>query len=141
MHGGHKIIPHTIKRAMQSQCFIDAYCPATVTAQSQGASIDGLGLHGYGPRLADKLLPIVACWQDIRRQTVDFNARVKTGPACQCCSVVPSKRHHCSFDDNNFMMNLMTADYDYYFIIRCDLFLAQAKERGLCSESNLIELI
>lgn len=124
MHGGHKIIPHTIKRAMQSQCFIDAYCPATVTAQSLGASIDGLGLYGYGPGLADKLLPIVACWQDIRRQTVDFNGRVKTGPACQCCSVVLSKRHHYSFDDNNFMM---TADYDC-FIIRCDLISAQAEE-------------
>lgn len=91
MYGGHKIIPHTIKGGNTSQCFIDAYCPATVTTESQGASIDGLGLYSYGSGLAGKLLPIVPCWQDIWRQTVHFNARNKTGDACQCCTVVLSK--------------------------------------------------
>lgn len=67
MYGGHKIISHTIKRAIQSQCFIDAYCPATVTAESQGTNADGLGLYDYGPGLAGKLLPIVPCQQDAQR--------------------------------------------------------------------------
>lgn len=86
MYGGHKAIPHTIKRAIQSQCFIDAYCPATVTAESQGANCDGLGLYGYGPGLAGKLLPILQCWQDVRRQTVHLNARNKTRRACHVLS-------------------------------------------------------
>lgn len=55
MYGSHKIIPHTIKRAIQSQCFIDAYCPATVTAESQGTDTDAVGLYGYGPGLAGKI--------------------------------------------------------------------------------------
>lgn len=45
MYWSHKIIAHTIKRAIQSQYFIDADCPATVTAQSQGSRTDGLRLY------------------------------------------------------------------------------------------------
>lgn len=63
MYGGRKIVPHTIKRAIWSQCFIDAYCLASVTAASQGTSTEGTGLNGYDPELARKLLPMVPCWQ------------------------------------------------------------------------------
>lgn len=109
MYESHKIILQTIKRAIQSQCFIDAYCPATVTAESQSATPDGLGLYSYGPGLAGKLLPIVPCWQAIGRQTVHFNAKNKTRPACQYCDVMLTKQHYCSLYDN-FMMNFITAD-------------------------------
>lgn len=82
MYRSHKIIPHTIKRAIQSQCFIDPYCPATVTAESQGTDSRGVGLYGYGPGLAEKLLPIVPCWQDAWMKTISFNASNKTRHAC-----------------------------------------------------------
>lgn len=55
MYEGHKVILHTIKRAIQSQCFIDAYCPATVTCESRGAGTDGLGLYSYNPGLAGEI--------------------------------------------------------------------------------------
>lgn len=44
MYDSHKITLHVIKRAAQSHCFIDAYCPAMVTAQLCAAISDGLGL-------------------------------------------------------------------------------------------------
>lgn len=53
MYGSHKIILHTIKRAIWSQCFIDAYCPATVTTESQGTNTNGIGLYGYNPGLGN----------------------------------------------------------------------------------------
>ena len=112
MYGGHKIILHTIKRAIQSQFFIDAYCPATVTAESQGAGIHGLGLYSSGPGLAGKLLPIAASWQETRWQTVHFNGRSKNSSECQCSTVVFSKttslqRVYGNFDNDSAMMNLM----------------------------------
>lgn len=43
MYGSHKIILLPLNKAIQSQCFIDAYCPATVTTDSQGVNTNGLG--------------------------------------------------------------------------------------------------
>lgn len=65
MYEGHKVILHTIKRAIQSQCFIDAYCPATVTCESRGAGTDGLVFTVTTLDLLGKLLPIVSRWQKI----------------------------------------------------------------------------
>ena len=88
MYGAHKIILHTIKRATQGQCFIDAHCPAAVTAGVPGAAIDGLGLYSYGPGPAVKLPPIASRWQDLWRQTARFHSGCETSAsaALSCLS-------------------------------------------------------
>lgn len=47
MNGRDKMFPHPIKRAMRSQRFMDAHCPATARGESQGAGAEGP--NSYGP--------------------------------------------------------------------------------------------
>lgn len=47
MNGRDKMFPLPIKRAMRSQRFMDAHCPATARGESQGAGAEGP--NSYGP--------------------------------------------------------------------------------------------
>lgn len=111
MYGSHKIIPHTIKRAIPSQCFIDAYCPATVATESQGTNTGGVGIYGYNPGLARKLLPIVLCWQDML-----FALMPGAGPDVHAYATLlcyPTK-HNWTLSFCKLHDELKTADYIFF---------------------------
>lgn len=82
MYGGHKIILHTIKRAMQSQCFN----PCILSCYSNhGAPFDGLKLYDYGPELGWKLLPIVVCWRIYEGRLWSLMRAIRPGMCLTLC--------------------------------------------------------